>query len=113
MTHVKYHTEAIVLESAPFQEASKFLKLLTKDFGLIHASVRGVREVTSKLRYSLQDFSYARIDLVTTKHGWKIVSALQIENFCSVREDIKPEYVKMVTRIPQLLKRLVRGEEKS
>ena len=44
---------------------------------------------------------------------WRVLNFFSVENFCSVREDIKPEYVKMVTRIPQLLKRLVRGEEKN
>lgn len=113
MTYIKYHTEAIVLGSVPSQEASKFLELLTKDFGLIHAYARGVREITSKLRYSLQDFSYSRVDLVLAKHGWKIVSALHIENLVSVREDTKPEYIKIVTHISHLLKKLVKGEEKN
>ena len=81
MTNVKYHTEAIVLCGLPSLEASKTLYLLTRDFGLIVAHARAVREHASKLRYGLQDLSHAYVDLVATNQGWKAVSAMPIQHY--------------------------------
>ncbi|MDP3726144.1 MAG: recombination protein O N-terminal domain-containing protein [bacterium] len=113
MTHIKYHTEAIVLGGVSSQEASKFLELLTRDFGLIYAYARGVREISSKLRYSLQDFSHSHIDLVESVYGWKITSAQYITNFISEQNAAELGHIKMATQIAVLLKRLMKGEEKN
>ncbi len=113
MTHVKYHTEAIVLGGTPSEEASKFLCLFTKDLGLIYAYARAVREISSKLRYSLQDFSHSHIDLVESVYGWKITSAQYITNFISVRDMLESDYMNVTTQISVLLQRLMKGEEKN
>ena len=113
MSHTIHHTEAIVLGNSPAQEASKFLFLLTKDFGLITAHVRAVREVSSKLRFSLQDVSYARIDLVLGKYGWKITSAEYIDHFHFLDESLGDHYAKTISHITVLLRRLIKGEERN
>lgn len=114
MTHTIYHTKAIILGSSTSGEANKLLVLLTKDFGLITAHVRSIREATSKLRYSLQDFSYSRVDLVQGKSGWRVTSAEHIKNFAQFSE--KTQYVTaflITNRIFTLLRRLLKGEEKN
>lgn len=113
MTHEKYHTEAIVLHSAPTEEASKFLYLLTKDFGLIHAYVRGVRKHASKLRYSLQDFSYTDVDLVWSARGFKVTSALLVSSLATGADVSRREYIRALLRIASLLRRLMKGSEKN
>lgn len=113
MSHTIHHTEAIVLGNSPTEEASKFLFLLTKDFGLITAHVRGIREITSKLRFSVQDFSYARVDLVLGKYGWKVTSAEHIMHFHFLDEVLGEYYAKTISHIALLLRRLIKGEEKN
>ena len=100
-----YQTEAIVLGGVQSREASRFLFLFTKEFGLIGAYAQGVRELKSKLRYSLQDFAYAYVDIVQGKNnGWRIAGALNHENFIPVH---------FIARICSLLRRLLKGEEKN
>ncbi|MBI2109083.1 MAG: recombination protein O N-terminal domain-containing protein [Parcubacteria group bacterium] len=113
MTHTKYHTEAIVLGGAISDEASRTLYLLTKEFGFITGYVRGVREVSSKLRYSLQDFSYAYIDLVRGSGGWRVVSAVHIKNIFNASYILEQESFFVVGRIVNLIRRLINGEEKN
>lgn len=114
MTHIKLHTEAIVLGSAPSGEADRFLYLLTRDFGFIAAHARGVRKISSKLRYSLQDFSHISTDLLPSKSGWRVASAIYIGNFFQAGAGVAGEHHAAITgRICGLLKRLLHGEEKN
>lgn len=114
MTHIIYHTEAIVLGGSASEEGSKFLHLLTKDFGFIIAHARSVRAAKSKLRYSLQDFSYSHIDLVRAKSGWRITSAEYIKSFFQYSgKAAQGDTFRIIGRISNLLKRLLGGEEKN
>ncbi len=101
MIHGKEHTEAIVLSSLPSDEASKFLHLLTKDFGFIVAYIRG-----------LQDLSHARVDLIHGKGGWRVASAVHIQNFYSPCARAAETHA-VIARISALLRRLLKGEEKN
>ena len=74
MYHI-HHTEGIILSSKNYGEAGKYYSLLTRDLGLINASAQGVRKISSKLRFVLQDFSYIKVDLVHGKDFWRLTSA--------------------------------------
>ncbi len=74
MHHI-YHTEGIILGSKAYGEAGKCYYIFTKDLGMIFASAQGVRKISSKLRYVLQDFSYIKLDLVRGKDFWRLTSA--------------------------------------
>mgnify|MGYP001592815156 CR=1 FL=1 len=114
MSNIKYHTEAVVLLGFPSLESSKTLYLLTKDFGLIIAHARAVREHDSKLRYGLQDLSHAHVDLVAAKHGWKVVSAVPIGHFFTAScHERRAHIFPLAGRVANLLKRLLKGEEKN
>ena len=67
MHHI-YHTEGIILDSRSFGEAGKHYSIFTRDLGMITASAQGVRKMSSKLRFILQDFAYLKIDLVAGKN---------------------------------------------
>ncbi|MEK7179036.1 MAG: recombination protein O N-terminal domain-containing protein, partial [Patescibacteria group bacterium] len=113
MTHVKYHTEGIVLKNSPSGESSSHVWLLTKDFGFIAGHAQSIRELASKLRYSLQDFSHAHVDVVYGRNGWKITSAVFIRNFARASHDgALPAGITAISNIRSLLMRLCRGEEK-
>jgi DNA repair protein RecO len=108
MHHI-HHTNAIILGSRNKGEANRSFVLLTRELGLIHAVAQGVRYQKSKLRYALQDFSHAKIDLVRGRETWRITSASAVNSFSNVR---KTSFgVKLQGNIAKLLRRLIQGEE--
>lgn len=106
-----YHTESIVIGSSPSQEGSRYLSLLTEDLGLIQALAQGLREEKSKLRYTLQPYSYSTVSLVQGKI-WRVVSSQEKEN---IFHNFGPQSKEIILcgRIFSLLKKLVAGEEKN
>jgi recombinational DNA repair protein (RecF pathway) len=112
MSHHRYTTESIVLGGINLGEANRMLYLLTKDFGLIFATAQGVRLGKSKLRYSLQDFSRCKVDLVFGKSMWRIVDAQVGEGQFSFSGygEVK---AKIMARIFSLGRRLLHGEERN
>ncbi len=108
MHHI-YHTEGLILGSKNYREADKYFHIFTRDLGMIYASAQGIRKLSSKLRFVLQDFSYAKLDLVKGKDFWRITSASKINKLEKVSK--KKETLEIVFNISQLLKRLIIGED--
>jgi len=111
MSHTIHHTEGLVLSGVNTREADRYLTIFTKDFGMVRAQAQGVRKITSKLRYSLQDFSYTKIDLVRGREKWRITNATKIKSFNNITQT--PFTFQILGNISKLLKRLVPGEEKN
>src|SRR3989344_9675325 len=111
MSHHIYHTEGFVLRGESIGEANKYFRIFTKDFGMIGGVAQGVRLLKSKLRYSLQDYSYSKISLVRGKNTWRIVGAIKEKNLRDSLDDSDKFYV--LAKAFSLLNRLVRGEEKN
>ncbi len=109
MHHI-YHTEGIILSSRNFGEAGKYYSIFTRDLGMISASAQGVRKMSSKLRFVLQDFTYLKIDLVKGKDFWRVTSASKTNK---LEELSKPEIFRVFANISKLLKRLLAGEDKN
>lgn len=106
MHHI-HHTTAFVISHVVTREADRYITLFTRELGVIRANAQGIRKISSKLRFSLQDFSYARVDLVQGKNIWRITSAKKIET-----HQIKtPDRLVIFARILELVKRLCPGEE--
>lgn len=108
MHHI-HHTEAYVLGSSPKGEDSKILRLYTRELGLVYAHAQGVRKLSSKLRFTLQDFSLAAVDLVRGKEVWRVTTASPIHAYASIRRNRASETI--LARVHSLLVRLVTGEE--
>ena len=108
MHHI-YHTHGLILSSRNTGEANKMLIIYTREMGLIRAMVQGVRLHKSKLRFSLQDFSYANIDLVRGRDIWRVTSATNISSFPYARS-FRPSIL-LIARISSLIERLCDGEE--
>ncbi|HNW71326.1 MAG TPA: DNA repair protein RecO [Candidatus Paceibacterota bacterium] len=108
MHHI-YHTEGIILSSRNTKEADRSYAIFTRDLGMIYASAQGIRKISSKLRFVLQDFSHVKIDFVRGKDYWRITNALKTPEL----EEIKKEKQKLMifANISNLLKRLLAGEE--
>lgn len=108
MHHI-HHTEGLILKSKSFGEAGKRYFILTRDVGMVLATAQGVRKMSSKLRYVLQDFSYVKVDLVRGKDVWRVTSASktnQLENIGKRKETLE-----IFANISRLLRRLLQGED--
>ena len=110
MHHI-YHTEGLILGNTNYGEAGKYYSIFTRDLGMIYASAQGVRKLSSKLRFVLQDFSYVKIDFVRGKDFWRITSASKTNMLESVSQ--KKETLEVFSNISRLLKRLLVGEDKN
>lgn len=109
MHHHIYHTHGFILGSRNKGEANKLLTVYTREMGLIRAMVQGIRLGRSKLRFSLQDFSYAKIDFVRGKDIWRITTASNISSFPFARSN-KKSFL-FIARISKLIERLCGDEE--
>ena len=107
MHHI-YHTQGIVLSSRNFGETGKTYTIFTRDLGMVYATAQGVRKMSSKLRFVLQDFAYLKIDLVKGKDFWRITSVSRTDELEKLS---RPETFPIFANIARLLKRLLSGEE--
>ncbi len=107
MHHI-YHTEGIILGSKNYGEAGKYYFIFTRDLGMIYASAQGVRKISSKLRFILQDASYVKVDLVRGKDFWRITSASKTNKLENLSRNLIS--FEIFTNISRLLKRLLTGE---
>lgn len=108
MHHI-HHTEGIILGSKNYGEAGKCFYIFTRDLGMIYASAQGVRKISSKLRFILQDYAYVKIDLVQGKDFWRVTSASKtnkLENICKNSGTFEVFF-----NVANLLKRLLAGIE--
>jgi DNA repair protein RecO len=110
MHHI-HHSEAFILGSRPKGEDSKLLILYTRELGLIYAHAQGVRKISSKLRYVVQDFSHVQVDLVRGKEIWRLTTASPIRSYRDLLI-VRPAE-RILARMASLLMRLVPGEEAS
>ncbi|MBX4215934.1 DNA repair protein RecO [Candidatus Parcubacteria bacterium] len=111
MSYHLYHTEGFVLGGRNIGESNRYYYLFTRDLGLVTAFAQGVRELKSKLRYHLDDFSSASFSLVRGKDVWRVTNAERTPFMPSVLADEKKRAV--VAALFQFLRRFLQGEEES
>lgn len=92
-----------------YGEAGKYYFIFTRDLGMVYASAQGVRKMSSKLRFILQDFSHIKIDLVRGKDFWRITSASKADALPKIEVGSKSFLI--FNNIAQLLRRLLAGED--
>lgn len=108
MHHI-YHTHGFVLSSRNVGEANKMLTVYTREMGLVRAVAQGIRLHKSKLRFALQDFSYAKVDFVRGRDIWRVTSASTITSFPYARSG--KQAILLIARVSKLIERLCDGEE--
>lgn len=111
MAYHIYHTEAIILGGRPSGEGDKMLYCYTRELGLISLHAKSLRESRSRLRYVLQMFSHAELDLIHGKHGWKLISARPVDSFSSLWGHSSKRF--LYAQHAQLIRRLIQGEERN
>lgn len=110
MHHI-YHTEGIILGSRNSGEAGRYYHIFTRELGMVRATASGVRKISSKLRYVLQDFSYVKVDLVKGRDIWRVTSASKTNTLEDVSK--RTDTLRVFANIARLLKRLLPGEEQN
>ena len=108
MHHI-YHTEGIILGSKNSGEAGKHYFIFTRDLGMIMVFAQGVRKMSSKLRFVLQDFAYLKIDLVQGQNIFRVTNASKTNRLEQITK--KRHTLKVFVNIARLLKRLLAGVE--
>lgn len=108
MYHI-HHTEAIVLGGYARGEADRQIVLYTRELGLVRADARGMRKVASKLRFALQPYMIAQVDLITTKAAYRAGSTDLIASL----ESPDMATLTVLHRIATLVRRLVPEQEKN
>ena len=80
-------TQAIVLSSTDYKDADKKLALFSCEFGLIYATIKGVKKPKAKLASFAQPFCFAEYMLSKKGEFYTVVNASAIENFFSITAD--------------------------
>lgn len=111
MAHEIYQTEGIILDRRNFGEAEKLYIVLTDKFGKITAIAQGVRNIKSKLKFSLEPLSLVKFALVATGESWRIVDAEKIKSFKSINNE--QEKLLLFSRLVKLISRMLQGQEKN
>jgi DNA repair protein RecO len=113
MSHHIYHTRGLILGSVATRESNKYYRIFTEELGLVGATAQAVRKLSSKLRYTLQDFSWINVDLVHGREVWRITSAVPEEVAPIHHGEIFLENRVLLARVCALVARLVHGEEQN
>ncbi len=108
MHHI-YHTEGIILGSSNSGEAGKYYSIFTRDLGMVTAYAQGVRKMSSKLRFILQDFACIKVDLVAGRNIFRVTSASKTGELGELIKN--KDTFQVVANIARLLKRLLAGIE--
>ncbi len=112
MSHHIYKTEALILGSRNSGESNRLFFLLTKELGFVVAVSQGARNLKSKLRYNLQDFNLANLEMVRGKEIWRITGAETVKNYSKLFLTDERK-IKTTARIFSVLRRLLHGESKN
>jgi len=107
VTYCHYETEGLIIGYRNLGEANRLYRILTADFGLVNVLAQGVRRDRSKLRYHLQNFSFAHLALVRGREFWRLVGAGELEAF----KLLPKEALIFLKKITLVLQRLIQGED--
>ena len=110
MSYHIYHTKAIILGGEGRGEGDRVLYCYTRELGLVAAHAKSLREGRSRLRYALQTFAHAEIELVRGKNGWKLISAHPIDSLATLWRH--PSKRRIIAEHVHLVRRLIQGEER-
>lgn len=111
MSHHIYNTKAFIINNLPSGESDSIIIMYTEDFGLISAIAKGLRDMKSKLRYSLQELSYGTVALVRGREFWRVTNAsTEISLF---NKALNPTLRSVLASILAFIKRFSPGEDKN
>ena len=103
-------TEAIVLKSVDAGEVDRLLTIYSKELGKVRILAKGVKKIESKLRYSIEPFSYVQLILIEGRSFYILKDAVLIDQFLGVKRDLKKLVV--AQKIREIIDQAIVGQEK-
>lgn len=82
-------TDGVVLKRTYVGEKDAIIKILTSEAGLISASVKGIKNMKSKLAAGCAAFSYSDFVLRPGKNNYIVVQSMQKEGFFGLSSNIE------------------------
>ena len=85
---MRLNTDGLIIREQQTGEDDRLVTLLTREYGVIRAFVRGAKRIKSKAQSSTQLFAYGRYSIYRGKDAYSIDEAQPIEIFFDLRNDI-------------------------
>ncbi len=85
---MRLNTDGLIIREQQTGEDDRLVTLLTRDYGVIRAFVRGAKRIRSKSQSSTQLFAYGNYSIYRGKDAYSIDEAQPIEIFFDLRNDI-------------------------
>lgn len=83
-------TDALIIrENNNIGEADRFITALTRDFGIVHASVRGAQRIKSRKITATSLLTYSRLTLYKGRKQYIITEAEPLQVFFNLLQDIE------------------------
>lgn len=86
---MRLNTKAIIIKEQTVRESDRLVTLLTADYGIVRAFVRGAKKVNSRFSSSTSLFSYASFSLYRGKDAYIVDDVQPIEVFFKLREHLE------------------------
>jgi len=83
------NTDGLVIKVSETGESDRLVTLLTKEYGVLRAFVRGAKKIKSRSLSATQLFSYAEFSIYRGRDAYIVDDAKPIEIFFSLRDDIE------------------------
>ena len=104
-------TDGIVIREKGTGESDRYVTLLTREYGVLHAFARGAKSVKSEKQSGTQIFAYARFCITRGKDAYVVTEAQPLEVFFALPEDI--ERLSLAQYFCELMQELAPREENS
>ena len=82
-------TKGLVIKEQTVGESDRLVTLLTADYGLVNAFVRGAKQLKNRLAASTSLFAYSEFSIYQGKNANVVDGANPIEVFFDLRKDIE------------------------
>lgn len=82
-------TKGLVIKEQTVGESDRLVTLLTADYGLVSAFVRGAKQIKNKLAASTSLFAYSEFSIYQGRDANVVDNAVPIEIFFDLRKDIE------------------------
>lgn len=80
-------TKGIIIKEQTVKESDRLVTLLTADYGILRAFVRGAKKLNSRMS-GASLFTYGEFEIYQTKNAYIVDSFESIEHFFALRNDI-------------------------
>ena len=85
---MRLNTDGLIIREQQTGEDDRLVTLLTRDYGILRAFVRGAKRIKSKSQSATQLFAYGNFSIYRGKDAYSIDEAQPIEIFFDLRNDL-------------------------